>query len=102
MSTADDQMASTMRTDRADALQGHLATAGFRRVGDSTHRRARRRRGEQPSRPPTVEADRHPPRRWAVDELDAFGDDEPLCVLVNYHRSPSGLDRDPGLTDWSR
>ena len=32
----------------------------------------------------------------AVDELDAFGDDEPLCVLVNYHRSPSGLDRDPG------
>ena len=26
----------------------------------------------------------------AVDELDAFGDDELLCVLVNYHRSPLG------------
>ena len=25
-----------------------------------------------------------------VDELDPFGDDELLCVLVNYHRSPLG------------
>jgi hypothetical protein len=25
-----------------------------------------------------------------VDELDAFGDDELLHVLVNYHRSPLG------------
>jgi hypothetical protein len=26
----------------------------------------------------------------SVDELDPFGDDELLCVLVNYHRSPLG------------
>jgi hypothetical protein len=45
-----------------------------------------------PRGPPHRSRDRaHPPPRGeTADDLDPFGDDELLYVLVNYHRSPLG------------
>ena len=45
----------------------------------ASNRAARHRQGRPTPAAPVV-----------VDELDAFGDDELLYVLVNYHRSPLG------------
>src|SRR4051794_5976059 len=55
------------------------AQAPARDADVGSHRTARHRPGRPP---PTATVD--------FDELGAFGPDELLCVIVDYHRSPLG------------